>query len=131
MAYYEGRVGVVSQSIDNMVSMSKRRVPHSNPVASAFLDKDESFVQPFQVKNNTYYSKQRPSGQDAPKSYNYVPLNQKPENEVNLMNAPVLFPTKLHYQDIDNRFMDNVPMDRSAMPPHQSQITLEELVRPN
>jgi hypothetical protein len=132
MAYYEGRVGVVSQGIGLVLSKANKKVPNSAPTASAFLDKMEGFVQPFMVPNNTSYSKPRPTGNfDNPKKYDYVPLNQKPAECVNELNASLMFPNKLHYQDTDNRFMDTTSMKASMMEPHRSEITLEQLVRPN
>lgn len=132
MAYYEGRVGVVSQGIGLILSKANKKVPHSAPVASSFLDKELDFVQPFMVPNNTSYSKPRPTGNfENPKKYNYVPLNQKPSECVNQFNAPLVFPNKLHYQDTDNRFMDTISIKTGVMEPHRSEMNLEYLVRPN
>jgi hypothetical protein len=130
MALYQNRVGVVSQSIDNILSIANKSVPHSAPVATAFLDKEDGFVQPYQVKNNTYYSKPRPTGGfDQPKKYNYVPLNQKPEYCVNEFNAPLMFPEKLDYSDICNRFMPDTKIMKGEYNKHQMALTLEEMVR--
>jgi hypothetical protein len=130
MALYQNRVGVVSQSIGNILSRANDRVPHSAPVASAFLDKGEGFVQPFQVKNNTYYSKPRPTGGfDQPKKYNYVPLNVHPEDLVNQMNAPLYYPPKLDNSGVSNKFMPNSKMRSEECSPHQMALTLEQMVR--
>jgi hypothetical protein len=130
MALYQNRIGVVSQSIGNILSRANDRVPHSAPVASAFLDKGEGFVQPFQVKNNTYYSKPRPTGGfDNPKKYNYVPLNVHPDDLVNQMNAPLYYPPKLEFSDVCNKFMPNTNMRKEEYSPHQMALTLEQMVR--
>jgi len=134
MAYYQGKVGVVSQGIDYVNSRANKKVPGSAPIADAFLDKGVGFEQPFQVKNNTFYSKQRPSGQEAPKSYNYVPLNQKPEDAVNMFNAPVYSPPKLDFSDTSNRFMEQSMMRGSLLDgylEHMMKRQLECMVRPN
>ena len=132
MALYQNRIGVVSQSIDDFRVKANSRVPHSAPIAEAFLQKDESFVQPFQVKNNTLYSKPRPTGGfENPKKYNYVPLNQKPEDAVNQFNAPLYYPTKLENSGNCNKFMPNTKISKSEYSPHQMTLTLEQMVRPH
>jgi hypothetical protein len=132
MADYEGRTGVVSNGIGLVMSKANKKVPHSAPVASSFLDKEMGFEQPFMVPNNTSYSKPRPTGNfENPKKYNYVPLNITPSDCVNELNAPLVFPSKLHYQDTDNRFMDTISIKSGVMEPHRSEMNLECLVRPN
>lgn len=131
MAYYQGRVGVVSQGIDNIKSRANKKVPHSAPVASAFLAKDEDFVQPYQVKNNTLYSKQRPTGSKGPKSYNYVPLNQEYDYCVNKFNEPVYSPPKLEFSDTSNRFMEQSALRGNGYDNHVMFRELECMIRPN
>jgi len=131
MAYYQGKVGVVSQGIGYVNSKANKKVPGSAPVATAFLDKGVGFEQPYQVKNNTFYSKQRPSGETGPKSYNYVPLNQTPEDLVNMFNEPVYAPPKLDFSDTSNRFMLDSMMRGDGNDKHQMFKELECMVRPN
>jgi len=131
MAYYQGKVGVVSQGIGYVNSKANKKVPGSAPIASAFLDKGVGFEQPFQVKNNTFYSKQRPTGQAAPKSYNYVPLNQEYDYCVNKFNEPVYAPAKLEFSDTSNRFMEQSMMRGDGILPHVMARELECMVRPN
>lgn len=133
MAYLNGKIGVVSQAIGVIESTANKRVPGSAPIATAFLAKEEGFVQPYQVKNNTLYSKPRPTGGfDQPKKCNYVPLNQKPEECVNELNAPIYFPPKLMYTDTSNRFMPYTPMNIGmGFEPHRSEVILEQLIRNN
>jgi hypothetical protein len=132
MASYYGRVGVVSEAIDTIRSAANKRVPHAAPVSSAFLAKDEEFLQPFQVKNNTAYSKPRPIGNNEnPKKYNYVPLNQKPEDCVNEFNVPVYSPPKLEFSDTSNKFMEASAM-RGSMDGYENHVearTLEQMIR--
>lgn len=132
MASYRGRVGVVSDAIDTIRSAANNRVPHAAPVSTAFLTKDEEYVIPFQVKNNTYYSKPRPIGNnDKPTMYNYVPLNQKPEECVNQFNAPLYFPPKLEFSDTSNKFMEASAMrgGDSGYENHVEVRTLEQMIR--
>ena len=131
MAYYQGKVGVVSQGIGYVNSRANKKVPGSAPVANAFLAKDEDYASPYQVKNNTLYSKQRPSGQAAPKSYSYVPLNQGYDYCVNKFDEPVYSPPKLDFSDTSNRFMEQSMMRGDGNTKHVMFKELECMVRPN
>jgi hypothetical protein len=130
MAYYQGRVGVVSQGIGYVNSRANKKVPNSAPVANAFLAKDEDYVLPFQVKNNTFYSKQRPSG-EVNKKYTYVPLNQGYDYCVNKFDEPVYSPPKLDFSDTSNRFMEQSALRGDGYDKHVESRTLEEMIRPN
>jgi hypothetical protein len=109
MSIYRGRVGVVSQSIDNIVPLRNKKV-YTAPDASSFHPKDDvNFVQPYVVKNHTSYSKPRPTGNfQNPTHYpiGFVPLNQKPDYEPPEFNAPIMIPEKLNVSATNNIFMD-------------------------
>ena len=109
MSYNRGRVGVVSQAIDQIPYICNKKV-YSAPDASSFHPKEDiNYVQPYVVKNNTYYSKPRPTGGfDNPKQYptSFVPLNQKPDYEPPEFNAPIMIPEKLNVSATNNIFMD-------------------------
>jgi hypothetical protein len=120
MSYSRGRVGVVSQAIDQIPYLRNKKV-YSAPDASSFHPKEDvNFVQPYVVKNNTYYSKPRPAGNfENPKHYpiGFVPLNQKPHNEPPEFNAPLMFPEKLNVAATNNIFMDTEKL-RNMMTGH-------------
>ena len=109
MSQYRGRVGVVSQGIDTISHINRRKV-YTAPDASSFHPKEDvNFVQPYVVKNNTLYSKPRPTGGfDKPVQYplGFVPLNQKPDYEPPEFNAPIMIPEKLDVSVLNNIFMD-------------------------
>lgn len=129
MALYQNRIGVVSQSIDDIDVLKRKRV-FASPIANSFLPKEEEFIQPYQVKNNTLYSKPRPTGGfENPKKYNYVPLNQKPEDCVNEFNAPLYYPPKLEQSVVSNKFMLSSKMKKDEYEPHQMAKTLEQMIR--